>query len=289
MPLDLQDLVVFLAVHRHGSFGRAAAELLVTQPAVSERVRHLERVLARPVFERTARGALLTPTGEALVPYARRCVALAAETLEAAREAEGTPRFVVAVHSTFAQRLIPFVLGALGSLPRRVAVRDVHSEAVPALVLDGVAHVGFALTGSARRGLSRVSLPADRVVCVVAPDHPIAQRRQPSIAQLKNGLIAVNAWGDGATGFLDRLRQGGIDEWRVRECADTATAVTLARDHGHVAFVGRSAMRTLSRDGLQEIAMPGLSNWTIRLDLLHRPRDRDDITIRALVGAINEA
>src|SRR6266566_1252295 len=159
MELDLQDLAVFLAVHRQGSFGRAATELLVTQPAVSERIRHLERVLTRSVFERTARGALLTPTGEVLVPYARRCLALAEETVEAARQAEGNPRFVIAVHSTFAQRLVPFVLGTLSAHSRRVAVRDAHSEVVPALVLDGVAHVGFALSGSARRGLSRISLP----------------------------------------------------------------------------------------------------------------------------------
>jgi DNA-binding transcriptional LysR family regulator len=288
MEVDLQDLVVFLAVCRQGSFGRAATELLVTQPAVSERIRHLERVVARPVFERTARGASLTPTGEALVPYARRCLALAQETLEAARQAEGTPRFVLAVHSTFAQRLVPFVLGTLSPHPLRVAVRDAHSEVVPALVLDGVAHVGFALSASVIRGLSRVSLPPDPVVCVASSDHPITKIRRPSVASLKQAVLAVNAWGEGATGFLTRLRDIGIDDWRVRECADAATAVTLARDHHHVAFVARSAVR--GRDTqLRVISISGLSNWTIRLDLLHRPLDRDDIAVRALVDAINAA
>src|SRR4029077_17598086 len=105
MDLDLRDLSVFLAVQRQGSVGRAAGELLVSQPAVSERVRHLERVVGRAVFERSARGVVLTPTGEALLPYARPWVALADEALEHARVADGAARFVVAVHSTFAPRV----------------------------------------------------------------------------------------------------------------------------------------------------------------------------------------
>lgn len=288
MDLDLKDLAVFEAVCRHGSFGRAAGELFVSQPAVSERIRHLERVLAHPVFERTARGAVLTPTGEALVPYARRCLALAEETIEAARQAEGAPRFVIAVHSTFAQRLVPFVLGTMSAVPRRVAVRDVHSEEVAALILDGVAHVGFALSGSSRRGLSHISLAPDQVVCVASRRHPIARVRRPSASSLIDTLVAVNAWGNEAPVFLRRLRDVGVDDWRVRECADATTAVTLARDHHHVAFVARSAI-PLQDEQLKQIPISGVSNWTIRLDLLHRRRDRDDIAIRALTYALPTA
>src|SRR5690349_1296131 len=130
MPLDLQDLTVFVTVARLGSFGRAAADLMVSQPAVSERVRHLERTLGRAVFERSARGARVTPAGEALLPYAQRCLAIADEALETARQVESVPRLVLAVHSTFASRIVPFVLHALADLPRRFAARDVHSELV---------------------------------------------------------------------------------------------------------------------------------------------------------------
>src|SRR5262249_40064170 len=158
MDLDLRDLAVFLAVERQGSFGRAAGELFVSQPAVSERIRHLERVVGRPVFERSARGGALTPTGEALLPYARRRVAPAGEALEHTRAAGGVPRFVIAVHSTFAPRVVPNVLGALRDLPRRVAVRDAHSEDVVTFVADGGADVGFAIPGPRARGLVRVPL-----------------------------------------------------------------------------------------------------------------------------------
>lgn len=287
MTLDLRDVEVFLAVVRQNSFGRAATELTITQPAVSERVRHLERVIGTRLFERTTRGAALTPAGELLVPYAQRCVALADEAIEVTRQSEESPRLVIAVHSTFAMRVVPLVLGALAAAPHRVAVRDAHSHEVEALVLDGVADVGFAIPGRARRGLRRVALPPDPVGCFVAPDHELARTRRPPVHALRTALIAVNEWGDGAEPFLTRLHAGGVEAWRIRRCGDAATAVALARDHGHVAFVSASsASAELTVRRLRRVDLAALSSWVVRLELLHRAADRDSDTIQVIRGAL---
>ena len=62
MTLDLRDVEVFLAVVRQT--GRAATELTVTQPAIVEVFRHLERVIGGRLFDRTSRRAVLTPPGQ---------------------------------------------------------------------------------------------------------------------------------------------------------------------------------------------------------------------------------
>jgi DNA-binding transcriptional LysR family regulator len=287
MTLDLRDLEVFLAVARRGSFGRAANELLVSQPAVSERVRNLERALGARVFERTTRGAALTPAGEQLLPYAQRCTALAEEAVAVVQQHELHPRLVVAVHSTFAPRVVPLVLGALAGLPRRIAVRDAHSHEAEALVIDGVADVGFAIPAGARRGLRRVALPPDPVVCVVAPGHPLERAKQPSVDALTAAVLAVNAWGDGADAFVARLTAVGVEEWRIRLCGDAATAVTLARDHGHVAFVTQSTVaHDVRAKRLRAVDLAGMPRWNVRLDLLHRTSDRTDTAIRAILNGL---
>ncbi|MGY8523915.1 LysR substrate-binding domain-containing protein [Paracidovorax citrulli] len=56
----------FEAAARHCSFTQAAAELCVTQGAVSQQVKHLEQWLDRPLFLRTPRALVLTPEGERL-------------------------------------------------------------------------------------------------------------------------------------------------------------------------------------------------------------------------------
>ena len=286
--LRLQDLEVFLAVERHGSFGRAATELLITQPAVSERIRQLERVVGRPLFDRSVRGAALTPAGEALLPYAARCLALTEETLECVRDAEDVRRFVVAVHSTFAPRVVPWVLGTLGTAPRRIAVRDAHSDVVTALVADGAADIGFVVPGPRPRHVARVPLPPDPVVCVAARGHVVARARRPDLGALAGALVAFNAWGDGSERALARLRAAGVDDWRIRFCGDAATALTLARDHDHVAFVTRSATRA-DEQALRLVALRDMPQWAVRVDLLHRLADRERPEILALAHAAGQA
>jgi DNA-binding transcriptional LysR family regulator len=290
MDLDLRDLEVMAAVAREGSFGKAAASLRVTQPAVSERIRHLERVIGRSVFDRSSRGAVLTAAGEGLLPYAQRCLALAEEALDSARNAGGVPRFVIAVHSTFAPRIVPVALGALATLPRRVAVRDAHSHEVQALVLDGAADVGFAIPGPAPRGLRRVRLRPDPVVCVASPDHPIARSRSVSTRAFADTLVAVNRWGEGADDFVGRLGNAGVAAWRIRECGDAATAVALARDHEHLAFVTRSTVaHEIDDGGLRRLSVAGLSRWAVQLEFLSRARNRADEAIRAVELAVATA
>lgn len=59
----LNSLVTFEAAARHLSFTAAAAELNVTQGAVSRQVRHLEAYLGKPLFSRAKRNVELTPAG----------------------------------------------------------------------------------------------------------------------------------------------------------------------------------------------------------------------------------
>ena len=64
--MDLALLRTFLAVHRAGSFTRAAAVLGLSQPAVTGQIRTLERQLGRPLFLRGARGVTPTSIGDEL-------------------------------------------------------------------------------------------------------------------------------------------------------------------------------------------------------------------------------
>jgi DNA-binding transcriptional LysR family regulator len=285
MPLELRDLEVFVTVEREGSFGRAANVLMVSQPAVSERIRHLERVVGRQLFERTTRGTALTAAGTAFLPHARRCLHLADESIEAARGADGSRSLVVAVHSTFAPRVVPLVLGALDPARRRLGIRDVHSEDVASLLFDGAADIGFALSAAAPRGIDRVALPPDHIMCVATREHPLTATRRLSVRHFRDALVAVNAWGDGAQQFIDKLNATGIEDWRIRYCGDAATALSLANQHGHVAFVTRSAFAATGSDTLGPLPVSGLGSWRVRLDLLHRRTDRADPLIQRLRAA----
>jgi DNA-binding transcriptional LysR family regulator len=73
--MELEPLRLFLQVAATGSFSRAAALASSTQSAVSKRIGALERQLSARLFERTGRGARLTPAGQRLLPRAEALTA----------------------------------------------------------------------------------------------------------------------------------------------------------------------------------------------------------------------
>lgn len=69
--LSLRDLEYMVAVADLRHFGKAAGRCGVSQPSLSIQIRRLEERFGLTLFERSARGVLLTPEGEALVAQAR--------------------------------------------------------------------------------------------------------------------------------------------------------------------------------------------------------------------------
>ncbi|MGW2440319.1 LysR family transcriptional regulator [Streptomyces goshikiensis] len=75
--MDLDTVRTFVAAADAGRFQEAAAELAVTQQAVSKRIAVLERSLGVRLFTRTPRGAELTIDGQAFLPHARELLRVA--------------------------------------------------------------------------------------------------------------------------------------------------------------------------------------------------------------------
>src|SRR3954447_5960465 len=65
--IRLRDLQIFLAVTQHGSMAQAAADLGVSQPAVSGVIAELERTLGVPLFDRSTRGVKPTKYARAMM------------------------------------------------------------------------------------------------------------------------------------------------------------------------------------------------------------------------------
>lgn len=69
--MKTSQLLVFCAVVEQGGFNRAAKFLFITQPAVSLRIRELERVFGQPLFDHKQTPVQLTPLGQEVYQLAR--------------------------------------------------------------------------------------------------------------------------------------------------------------------------------------------------------------------------
>jgi LysR family glycine cleavage system transcriptional activator len=120
--LPLSAVRVFEAAARLGSFTRAAAELGMTQAAVSWQVKALERRLDQPLFRRLPREVTLTPAGERLARAAAEAMtSLRAALADIADSGEGV--LSVTTMRTFANQWLAPRLGAFQLAHPRIAVR----------------------------------------------------------------------------------------------------------------------------------------------------------------------
>ena len=174
--MDVRQLRYFLAIVDHGSVHRAAQELFVAQPSVSQALRALERDLGTDLFHRTGRRLVLTPAGERLVDPARTVLRdgeLARATVEAVHGLKSGRLVLSAMPSQAVSPLAPMITRYRAEYPLvEVVVRAAGTPPeVAAAVRAGDAELGMLGTpgaGPELAGLTVHELETQAFVLVAA-------------------------------------------------------------------------------------------------------------------------
>lgn len=125
--LDITTLRSFVAVADSGGVTRAAGFLHLTQSAVSMQLKRLEEILDTALLDRSGRTVALTASGEQLLVYARRMVALNDEVIGRLTDQAYEGEIVLGVPHDIVYPAIPQVLKQFHSAFPRVKVQLVSS------------------------------------------------------------------------------------------------------------------------------------------------------------------
>jgi DNA-binding transcriptional LysR family regulator len=223
MDLNLAHLRTLQAVVSHGSFSRAAAELHLSQPAVSLHIRQLEERAGLRLLERVGKRAFATRAGEILLEHAGRVLG----ELEAARQALERLRGVVAgrlrlgTGATASTYLLPPVLRRLHA--RYPALELVVVTGNSAEIADAVAgnrlDLGIVTLPVSGRQLAVSPLCVDPLVAIAPPAREWRGRRSITVTELASHPLILYEAG----GTIRRV----IDEWFRRGRALPAVAMEL--------------------------------------------------------------
>jgi DNA-binding transcriptional LysR family regulator len=207
------QLAAFISVAQTRSLSRAAGDLDVSQPTISDRLRALERELGAALVRRQGRGVALTPEGEVFLPYAQRALDVmrqGAESVRAAHHGSGG-RASIAVTVTagaylFAPALVTFQKEHPGV---EVQVRSAHSWESPGLLLDGVVHLALTSGAIVHPQIETVAEFRGRLALVARADHPLARQERVTKADLVSERLLVSYWGPAYQRFLEELKTLG--------------------------------------------------------------------------------
>ncbi len=178
--MTLEQLRVFVAVAERQHVTRAAEALNMAQSAVSASVLMLEGQYGAKLFHRVGRGIALTETGTLFLVEARAVLGRAAAAELVLAELGGLKRGALAIHAsqTIAGYWLPRHLVAFRRTHPAIDLRlKVGNTAqVIAAVADGSAELGFIEGASEAAQLANETVARDRLLILVAPDHPWAKQ-----------------------------------------------------------------------------------------------------------------
>ena len=185
--MTLAQLQSFVLVARHGSVKAAAAELEVTEPAVSVAVAALRKELGDELFIRQGRGIALTPGGRRLAALAGEILGLAEQARRSVHDRPGQARRMQVVATDLVAEHIAPLIEAFGARTRtRDRDRGRRGRKLGDLLEHRRADIALGPRPGPERAATIASVPflRCRLIVVAAPDHPLAGRRAIAPAEL---------------------------------------------------------------------------------------------------------
>jgi DNA-binding transcriptional LysR family regulator len=185
--MELRDIEYFAVVAEHGSIGRAAEALGLSQPALSKSLRRLEASMDAKVVKRTPKGVELTSIGSALLAQVHRLrLTLSDISREAADLSQGRAGHVrLGAAAGFALDLLPTACGALlkeaPKVTMKISVGD--RDASLAGLRNGELDLAIiTIQAPHHEELGKEHLFDEEFVVYVSANHRLAKRKQLTLA-----------------------------------------------------------------------------------------------------------
>ncbi|RZU41283.1 LysR family transcriptional regulator [Edaphobacter modestus] len=252
---------VFRAVAHHLNFSRAAEELLLTQPAVTQQIKALEDEFGVPLFDRGGGHITLTVGGKALLPFAERIKNLSDEAIGAVAEAFGQQagELSLGASQTIGQYLLPtFVAGFRRTNPKiKVTARSGNTDEMIEALLARQIHLALIEGPERRKDVHIEPFMEDHMVLVVPATHGWANH-EVSLEDLKSEPLLVREFGSGSRRVVEQaLSKAGIktkDLILSMELDSTEGLLSAVEAGLGVTFVSRWAVRNQLSLGTLKVA-----------------------------------
>lgn len=263
--MELRQLRALVAIAEERHFGRAAARLLVAQPALSQQVKQLERELGTKVFERSSRRVELTEAGALLLVRARAVLSeIESAERDIALQVEGRiGRVSVGFVGTATYDVLPRVARAVRRQLPEIEL-DVRGELLTPQLVDGLHAGSFDLAvlrpgAAGLHGLREIHLREEPLVAVLPSGHPLAESASIAVADLAGETFVVHPSGHRSSMHertLDVCRRHGFSPVELIEVGETGTLVVFVAAGLGVGLVPAS-VESLRLDGVSYRPLAG--------------------------------
>jgi DNA-binding transcriptional LysR family regulator len=260
--MELSDLRLFCNLIETGSFSRAAERTFVSQSAVSQRLRSMEREFGQILLDRGKGKGPVTPTeaGKILYEGAKPLLSQADElevSLRGLSEEIAGPVRVATVYSVGLHALPPRLKPFLAAHPR-VNVHLEYSQTAKVYqdVLSGTVDVGIVAVPAPRSGIEIVPFSNETMALICACAHPFAQQSEIALRELEGQPFIAFDDDIPTRGLIDaKLRAAGVKVRIVMAYDNIETLKNLVEIGSGISLVPEDTVRREAQEG-QLAAVP---------------------------------
>lgn len=253
--MDVEQLKTFVTLAETRNTSRTAALLFLSQPAVTNRLRVLERELGCVLAEHAGKEMHLTEKGKAFLPYATQVLRVVEEGMSMLRaHGDSGPNLRVAASPLPSMYILPRILHSqkARSPEMCVHIRTNHQREVFSEVLDSAADVGLVGVNFRHPAIESVKVYEDEVSLVASYDHELASKalvRPSDLAHTNVVWFDRDAVASFWRELEDELLRAGLDAKRNAIWVDNAEAAKSVAKSGYgVAFLPSLAIASELRD-----------------------------------------
>ena len=186
--MNIDQLKAFQKVALTGSFTKAASELFLTQPAVSQQIQTLESSLGTILFDRSGKKVNLTSEGAILLSYTERLFSLYEEIKTLFDHLQNLKKGKITIGSTavIGTYFMPKLIGHYNRQYPNIEIdlRMGNSHHIIRLVLDGKVDLGFAGWMADQPRLKNLLIHQEKLLVVSSSDNPLPAKNRVSVAEL---------------------------------------------------------------------------------------------------------
>ena len=259
--LDIHRLKIFLKIAELKSFSRAAHELYLTQPTVSQHIAALEKFVGMPLFDRADREITLTRAGELLYGYARQIMTLQDDAVQALDHFKGkkSGHLVLGASTIPGEYILPPLLGDFKKLypDIQITMRIADTAVIVQELLNRNIELGVVGGRIKDEHLHYAKLADDEQVLIVPRRHRWWGKKEVSLDELFQEPLVMREQGSGSRMSMElNLREAGINPGHMlvsAEMGSTAALKHAVRSGVGVAFISRRAVVDEVAHGLLKI------------------------------------
>lgn len=220
--LNLDILRSFVEVAQSGSFSKAALNLGLSQPTVSEHIRLLEARLGEGLIIRGRRKSDLTPAGEKVLTTARRIMALSAGLFTINRASS--------IQLGVSSNILVYYLAAqvAGLNPSEVTMQIKSNPELAKALIEGVIDAAIVEWPIEHTNVMSRKLFEDSLVVILSPEHPLSTNASITVKQLKTLKLFGGESGTGTFSLLKKAFGQEVDDLQIGGNLGSTEAVKRA-------------------------------------------------------------